>query len=269
MSRVAIIGSCITRDLWPIRGDAIEALLYVSRTSLPSLFARAAPEFAPKAPAPNGLTRYQHGAVLSDVQKTALAALIAHRPTHIIVDFIDERFDLLSNGTSLITHSWELETTGYLDQPPLSGWRRIPRLSEACTALWVAAAGELTAFLRETPLREATLILHRAQWATRYRDGARAARAFEDNVQIWEGRPTRIADHNRLLHTYETAFLELNPDAVLVASPEHRIADAGHRWGLSPFHYGEAYYEDIWRQLEACGITLARTLEAAPSAPEG
>ena len=38
MPKVAIIGSCITRDLWPIRGETAE-LLYVSRTSLPSLMA--------------------------------------------------------------------------------------------------------------------------------------------------------------------------------------------------------------------------------------
>ena len=37
MARVAIIGSCITRDLWPILGEAPADLLYISRTSLPSL----------------------------------------------------------------------------------------------------------------------------------------------------------------------------------------------------------------------------------------
>jgi len=41
MPRVAIVGSCITRDLWPIRGDGAEHLFYVSRTGLPSLFAPA------------------------------------------------------------------------------------------------------------------------------------------------------------------------------------------------------------------------------------
>ena len=40
MPRVAIIGSCITRDVWPIVGEAPpQDLLYISRTSLASLFA--------------------------------------------------------------------------------------------------------------------------------------------------------------------------------------------------------------------------------------
>src|SRR5436190_1965276 len=33
-SRIAIVGSCITRDLWPIHGGGAEDLLYVSRTGL-------------------------------------------------------------------------------------------------------------------------------------------------------------------------------------------------------------------------------------------
>ena len=45
MSKVAIIGSCITRDLWPIRGDGNENLVYISRTSLPSLFSQRVPGF--------------------------------------------------------------------------------------------------------------------------------------------------------------------------------------------------------------------------------
>ena len=40
VSRIAIIGSCITRDLWPILGETPRDLLYVARTSLPSLFSR-------------------------------------------------------------------------------------------------------------------------------------------------------------------------------------------------------------------------------------
>ena len=30
-----MVGSCITRDLWPILGEGVEGVLYVSRTSLP------------------------------------------------------------------------------------------------------------------------------------------------------------------------------------------------------------------------------------------
>ena len=45
------------------------------------------------------------------------------------------------------------------------------------------------------------------------------------------------------------------PQAVRVAAPTAlQLADSRHRWGLSPFHYVEDYYRDIWRQLQALGV---------------
>ena len=48
---------------------------------------------------------------------------VAYRPTHIILDFIDERYDLLQAGDALITHSWDLQESGYLAQPWAAGAR--------------------------------------------------------------------------------------------------------------------------------------------------
>lgn len=98
LSRIAIVGSCITRDLWPILGEAPPGLLYVSRTSLPSLFSAAAAGTRVQDEPPAGLRRHQHNALVADLKKLALDALLAHRPTHIIFDFIDERFDLIRVG---------------------------------------------------------------------------------------------------------------------------------------------------------------------------
>ena len=125
MSRVAIVGSCISRDLWRFRGGSVaktapeppSPMLYVSRTSLPSLFATPVAGFRPAARPPGGLRPQPHRALVADLSKTALAELVAFRPTHLIFDFIDERFDLLSVGESLITDSWELEASGYRRRP--------------------------------------------------------------------------------------------------------------------------------------------------------
>lgn len=254
MARVAIIGSCITRDLWPIRGDGVEGLLYVSRTSLPSLFSQPVQGFTPLEAAPPGLTRYQHDAVVADLAKLALAQLVAHRPTHLILDFIDERFDLLATPQALATHSWELAASGYDAQPALAGARPIPRTSAACERLWNDAAAEFCAFVAATPLRNATLILHESHWADRYRDAEGRERPFE-RTETWDGRPTDIGEQNALLARYQDTLLSLAPGAVRVsASPANRVGDEAHRWGLSPFHYVDGYYAEIWDQLHALGI---------------
>ena len=83
------------------------------------------------APWPGGLRPQPHRALVADLTKTALADLVAFRPTHLIFDFIDERLDLLSVGATLVTRSWELEASGYLAQPALRKARPLPPLSAA------------------------------------------------------------------------------------------------------------------------------------------
>lgn len=258
MSRVAIIGSCISRDLWPIRGDT-ERLIYVSRTSLASLFARPVKGFRPAAEPPARLGRYQHRAVVSDLQKTAIARLVAFRPTHLIFDFIDERFDLISTAGAIVTHSYELEVSGYLKGKPFANRREVARLSGGCERLWRDGAAQMAALVRATPLGEATLILHSARWAERSQNGPLPT------PEILPGRAAAIGEHNALLAAYEQVFEALMPPLARVEAPEHRIADDAHRWGLSPFHYVPAYYEAIWTQLAALGV--AGEVSEAAGAP--
>lgn len=261
MSRVAIVGSCITRDLWRFRGETVAdpgseqlpEMLYVSRTSLPSLFATPVTGFRPAARPPGGLRPQPHRALVADLAKTALASLVAFRPTHLIFDFIDERFDLLSVKGTLVTDSWELEASGYRKQPALRGARPIPRLSAACDRLWLEAAAELAALVRATPLAEARLILHSARWAERRRT-ADGREAPVTGVEILPGHTADLGRHNDLLARYEAAFTELMPAMGCVAAPGHRLADDTHKWGLSPFHYVPAYYAEIWRQLDGLGL---------------
>lgn len=255
MARIAIVGSCITRDLWPLREAAPRDLLYVSRTSLVSLLSTAVTDYRSQPDPPDGFTRYQHMAVEADLLKTGLPQLIAHRPTHLIFDFIDERFDLLRLPTgSVITHSWELESGGYLARPALAGAQPIPRLSAGAERLWRQAVVELAELLRLTVLREAKIILHSAQWAGQQALPDGGAQPLQGHPHIWDGRPADLSAHNETLQRYETHFLATVPQVeVIRARPEQQLADPAHRWGLSPFHYVPAYYEDIRRALAGLG----------------
>lgn len=256
MSRVAIVGSCITRDVWPIVGEAPpQGLLYISRTSFPSLFSTPLVGVELTDEAPPELAPFPHRAMVADLDKTALSALLAHQPTHIIFDFIDERLDLLATGETIVTHSWELDVSGYLAQPPFAAARPISRTSAASDLLWSQAAGEMAAFIRATPLREARIIVHEARWADHYLDADGELRPFAEEVEIFTGKPARIADYNAVLDRYQRVFRELFPQAEWVAAPNDlHMGDASHRWGLSPFHYVEGYYREVWRQLQALGV---------------
>lgn len=249
--RIAVLGSCITRDLWPVRGDAA-GLCYISRTSLPSLFAPPVAGFVADVEPPNGLKPHPHRALIADIAKTGLARLVAFRPTHLILDLIDERFDLLAASGSLVTRSWELCASGYLKQPALAG-PVAPRLSAGCDLLWRQALRQFAEFIEATPLREAKLILHAAHWADIQRDADGRERPLRD-PEILPGQAADIGAYNRLMARYQGWVREALPTASLVQAPEQAIADADHRWGLSPFHYIAAYHDEIWRQLESLGL---------------
>lgn len=257
MSKVAIVGSCITRDVWRLSGRRVTGpapdLLYVQRTSLPSLFAAPLERFRPAAEPPGGLKPLPHAALVADLRKTTLASLVAFRPTYLVFDFIDERFDLLSVGGTLVTDSWELELSGYRRQRAFKGARAIPRLSAASERLWLEGLRELAGLVAATPLAEAQPILHSARWATRRRraDGREVPL---EGIEIRPREPADVAAHNGLLERYEAAFLAAFPSAAVIAAPEHRLADATHEWGESPFHYVPAYYAAIWRQMAELGI---------------
>lgn len=193
--------------------------------------------------------------MVADLTKTALSSLVAHRPTHIIFDFIDERLDLLAAGQTVVTHSWELDVSGYLAQDAFASAGTIRRTSAGCELLWRQGLAELSAFIAATPLAGAKLILHRSRWAEHYLDDAGSLATFEPEVEIFTGKSARIADQNAMLERYQAAFAEALPQARQVAAaPSMILADAHHRWGLSPFHYVEDYYRDVWRQLRALGI---------------
>lgn len=263
--RLAIVGSCITRDLWPIRGGGAERLLYISRTGFPSLMSPPCAGFVAPETRPDGLQGHEHRAVLADLQKTGIPRLVAFAPTHIVFDFIDDRFDLLAAGGSIVTESAELQIGGYLAQPALVGARRIPRLSAAAERLWLEAAGEFRALVDATPLRRAKLILHSARWAEEQAlpDGGRAP---VEPIDVVAGERLRTEPHNALLARQEAAFLALFPEASLMAPPDgRRLADPGHRWGLSPFHYIAAYYDDARRRL--CDLGLAGAFSDRSDAP--
>lgn len=257
MSRTAIIGSCITRDIWRECDIPLEDVLYISRTSLPSLV--SSPVHGPVLPADpppiDGIGRHSLRMVAADLEKTALAALIAHSPTHVVFDFIDERFDLLDQNGAIITHSWELDCLGLIGGPGLEAPRALPRLSAEVDSLWCDALGKIAQLLHTPPLSDAAVILHHAQWSDAYRDRQGGAGSFGGTLHIWNGRPAAFSAHNELLDRYRDRFVEAIPRArVVQASAAAQLADEGHIWGLSPFHYVKAYYSDVWRQLQALGV---------------
>ncbi len=257
MSRTAIIGSCITRDIWRECEIDFTGVLYVARSSLASLTSApikgiTVPDEPPTDVA--GFGRNSLRRVAADLDKTALAQIVEQRPTHLIFDFIDERFDLLQQDGAVATHSWELDRLGLIGGPGLAAPAVVGRLSPQADALWRDGLAKIAGLLNTGPLAQTTVILHHAQWARTYLDAAGAPGRFDDSVPMWPGAAS-LAANNHLLRHYRDLFIQAVPRTRVVQAPSRlMVADAGHIWGLSPFHYVRGYYADVWRQLRGLGV---------------
>ena len=152
---------------------------------------------------------------------------------YVLVDLIDERFDVYSSGTSHFTRSQAFFKSGV--GGTLQGeFTRKKRGSESHLSLFQKGAEH---FARDI---DKPIILHNARWASSYLDGGEIY-DFENIEQI--------KNENDLLEDLTKILSEvINFDAV-VQSPQHCISDASHKWGLANFHYIPEYYLDIHNQL--------------------
>ena len=256
-----MLGSCVTRDIWKLPRFTPEdrkSVFVLARTSLASLFAEPLEAFEPPAELPPGLSPFEIRMVGHDLLKTGLASLVAHRPTHLVIDLIDERFDLWIRGEAVATRSWETELLRLADSE-LSGFRIVPRGSDEARRLWLDGLLRFADVLgRELP--DTRVILHDARCATVYEDAVAARRPLGPDWEFWPGAPSRIEALNALFDDYAAALRDaLHKMAVIRAPDALTLATETHRWGLAPFHYVDAYYDAVCRQLDDLGCVPRAT----------
>jgi Family of unknown function (DUF6270) len=228
---VAIFGSCVSRDLFedPELRPALGH--YGARSSVISAVA------APVAIDPERVeieSPWQRRCVLADFGKTFFASLEQQRPDWLMVDLIDERFDVLCTSGSFVTRSSAFQAAG-LDEARDLALEPIRRMSPDGCRLFAGSAPDFAARLLELVPRE-RIVLHRALWCTRFiRDGA--VHDFPD-----ERRELCERQNAMLREGYDALEQALGGvGATIVVDPEAHVADAHHRWELEPYHYAPGY----------------------------
>lgn len=233
--RLGIFGSCVTRDLFEDPALRPSLARYTSRSSLIS----AVEPVALDLQRVRLDSAFQRRCVLEDFDKRFIAELEGERLDWLVVDLIDERFDVLRTPSSFVTCSSAYQSAGLARE---DGFERIRRLTgEAATLLEEAVAtfvARVTAVL--APER---VIVHRARWLTRFRDGD-AVHDFPADF---------AAHHNAALdHGYDALERHLGGRAHAIALDDGRyLADARHRWALEPCHYEADYNAAALARLRA------------------
>lgn len=236
--RVAIFGSCVTRDLFDPAIPGVELVLYGSRSSLISVVSDPVPISEDVVALES---RFQRRCVVEDFRKTFFARLEEEAPDRLIVDLIDERFDVLATDGSYVTRSSEFVRAG-LDALEGFDFRPVTRRAPELPGLFHDAADRFAERVLRVMAPE-DVILHRAAWMTGYRSGDRVER-FTTARQAFADEMNALLDllYGELVRAFDGR-------AQLLELDRHRYLAADNRWGLEPYHYEPAYNEAAIERL--------------------
>ncbi len=251
---IAVIGSCVTRDTWSIQKLQLpKGFVFFARTSLASLFTPPTSLQWAKLK-----SEWQDGMVQAECRKTALPTIEAARPALLLLDLIDERFDLLAADETILNYSQEIMFSDLL-QLHTDRIVQIGRLTAAADILWRRGADRLADWLSRPAFDKTRIVLHSSRWATHFEDDG-IIKPFPEPIKVLCDHAACISDHNGLLENYERYLTKLIPRmTVIQVAGKFRVGDAKHPWGLLPCHFIRSYYTDFQRRLWEHGIDLEST----------
>ena len=251
--RYRILGSCVTRDAFAVSSDPRLSLeRYFARSSIASAFG---PGPVTGVDTATITSPFQRRIVQWDLDKEFARSLSTGSFDRIVLDLIDERFDLVRTPTgALATRSNEFRaaaTTADLE--------RVASGSEEFFRLWCEGWRAFLATLDATVGRHVVL-LHEAHWATTTESGA----AFAHHP------PEAIDAANALLDRLHAVIrADLSPTQVITPPRTAVVGADRHQWGPSPFHYADEYYRQLTALLVDRGVGAATPAGVRVAASRG
>ncbi|MGP9613497.1 DUF6270 domain-containing protein [Brachybacterium sp. AOP42-B2-9] len=232
--RIAVLGSCVTRDAFEIPEAArFELGVYTARSAMGSFMGRRTETIVPDYS--RIVSNFQRRMVSADVEKQGRKQLRSEPFDVLLLDLIDERLPVARfRDGGVATVSNEFRRLGI----SLQNYTKIFAHTEEAWHLWKAGWSTFVRLLDEIGAREKTIV-HCAHWVGHTPDGSPT---MVD--------PTTITDANRWLEAaYERMSADLASYQFIDVADEYQVADPNHRWGLAPFHYVPAYYRNFLEQL--------------------
>lgn len=236
MRQVFIYGSCVSRDPFAFIPNDFKIENYVARSSFGSAFAERPFAHSLDEIDSSGAIKsaFQRSMVELDFNKGLRQRLMQIDPasTPIVIDLIDERFNLLILDGTIATYSAELQVAKPLDHYP--GAKLVQPNSDQHFTYWMEGFSRFAALATGMKLK---VILNKVFWAERSDDGGlfNAVAVSSHN------------DHLRRMYSYIEDRL---PCQVVDYGSGAWVSAADHKWGPSPFHYPHHIYERLISHLE-------------------
>ena len=240
IKNLLIYGSCVSRDIFNLEHSRVFKLTdYFARSSMASLSSSPYANDAALDRIPSAFRRRMVGYDFS--KELILQPERLSSADIILIDLIDERFDLVALPTGqVITHSSELTESGLLADSDIQGFRLIQQGTEERRALWLEGMQKFIELLKQHNKLDSVLV-NKVYWASQFETPS------DSNFPV---TLTAVNNANQELEwMYAALHSQLEDNQFLTFPPELLTADESHRWGASPFHYCEGYYKEALSQL--------------------
>ena len=231
--QILIFGSCVSRDIIGFAGNQdFEVVDYYARSSLASL--GAIPVGTCEKDLAQISSPFQRRMVMRDMSKSFLDDLKRLEFDVLLLDLIDERFDVYEmDPGSVLTLSNEFLASGLITTAERSSTKSIKSDTEQHRTLWLKGMERFFAALDNFDLVN-RVVVNKVFWADHFENGDPLPAAY----------PATAVEkaNNHLAWMYEQLERFVLPSNWMNFSSNMLKANQQHRWGVSPFHYSDEYY---------------------------
>ncbi len=247
--RVAVFGSCVTRDVFnrrfsPNYRDLFDCVLLSNQSSVISLMS---PPVDATAADLTGIDDAAQREVRADLTRSFLDELVRLQPEYLIVDFFaDVHFGCAVLDGGIVTRNrWKIVKTPFYQ----TTWQEdLPPRGRVYMDRWSDAASRFVATVRDQS-PGTRIVLHAARNATSYRTA-------EDEV-VPLPAAEKLEKMNLRWDRLNQRFAPL-ADATIDVFTEDTISFAAHPWGKFPVHYEFDYHAAFLSKLTAVALDDAR-----------
>jgi len=235
--RFRIFGSCVTRDAFEFATDPhIQIERYYARSSIASAFGPGPFEGVDTSAIESA---FQRRIVDWDLGKTFARSMGWGTFDRVVVDLIDERFDLVRDASGAVaTRSIEFQRAAV---DPEVSVERIVSGSDEFITMWSDGWRRFMGVVDDTVGRDA-ILLHRAYWAESTQGGSGFPGHTAESIERANATLDRM---------YAVITTDLPVDNVMAPAADAFVGADTHKWGPSPFHYVDSYYTRLMSMLVA------------------
>ncbi|MEJ9254744.1 DUF6270 domain-containing protein [Bacillus wiedmannii] len=231
---IAIIGSCDSRDIFRVQEEYFNLTQYnitdyIARSSIVSMMSTPINLDVREI---NLKSRFRMNSLYNDITKKAFVNLgeKCKEIDYLVIDFMEERFDVLKIGDAYITNSWEFRESNLMEE---WSYDLIKRDEVGLKEIW---EDKCLLFIEELKknFKPEQIILHEAYMVFQYKK----------NGDLYEFKDKEnIEKMNSILIEYYSFFKE-NFSGIHVWSfnQNENYCDSNHLWGCQPYHFYDEYY---------------------------